>query len=72
VIAYCGVRAMERRESDPTRLDEPAWLRHRIDRLRTVSKMTNDARALAVLQELIDEAHRRLRQLERPEQWGTQ
>jgi len=41
-------------------MDEPGWLQHRIDRLRTVARLTTDARAVEALQELIDEALRRL------------
>jgi len=45
---------------DPTRLDEPGWLQHRIDRLRTVARLTTDPRAVEALEELIDEARCRL------------
>jgi hypothetical protein len=40
--------------------DEHIWLRHRVQRLRTILRFVGDPRAEVALGELIDEAERRL------------
>ena len=44
--------------------DESTWLRHRVQRLRTIARYVKDARAESGLRELIADAEQRLEQLE--------
>jgi hypothetical protein len=44
--------------------DESTWLRHRVQRLRTIARYVKDARAESGLRELIADAEQRLDQLE--------
>jgi hypothetical protein len=49
--------------NDPVRLDEPAWLRHRIKQLRRLKHRIVDSRAVAATEQLIVEAQLRLERL---------
>jgi hypothetical protein len=47
-----------------SRLDEPDWLRHRIEQLRKLRQFVSDGRALDAIDELIAEAAERLQRIE--------
>jgi Ser/Thr protein kinase RdoA (MazF antagonist) len=48
----------------PSRLDEPDWLRHRVEQLRKLRQFVSDGRARAAIDELIAEAEERLERID--------
>jgi hypothetical protein len=51
---------------DTASLDEPNWIRHRIQQLLILRNLTTDARALSAIGSLIAEAEVRLKHIESP------
>jgi hypothetical protein len=53
-------------KENPTDLNEPAWLLHRIRQLADLRQITADDQAIAAIDSLIEEAAERLRRLDPP------
>ena len=51
--------------STPADLDEPMWLRQRVDQLQGLRRLVIDERTLTAIDRLIEEARERLDRIER-------